>query len=56
MAAQKPRTGNGPLEAVEENRKIVVRIPADGGGRLVVELSKDEAAELGHHLLDVAEA
>lgn len=54
MAAQKPRTGNGPLEAVEENRKIVVRIPADGGGRLVVEMTKEEAGELGRHLLDAA--
>ena len=37
MAAMKPRTGSGPMEAVEESRKIVMRIPSDGGGRLVVE-------------------
>ena len=30
MAAMKPRTGNGPMEAVEESRKIVMRIPSDG--------------------------
>ncbi|MBN9644856.1 DUF3117 domain-containing protein [Corynebacterium mendelii] len=47
MAAMKPRTGNGPMEAAEEGRKIVMRIPTDGGGRLVVELTKEEAAELG---------
>lgn len=54
MAAMKPRTTGGPLEAVEETRKIVVRIPADGGGRIVVELSKEEAAELGALLVEVA--
>lgn len=55
MAAMKPRTGNGPMEAVEESRKIVMRIPSDGGGRLVVEMSKEEAAELGQLLLDASE-
>ena len=50
MAAMKPRTGNGPMEAVEESRKIVMRIPSDGGGRLVVEMSKEEAGELGQLL------
>lgn len=54
MAAMKPRTGSGPMEAVEENRKIVTRIPADGGGRLVVEMSKEEAGELGQLLVDAA--
>ena len=47
MAAMKPRTTGGEMEAVEESRKIVMRIPSDGGGRIVIELSKDEAAELG---------
>jgi len=50
----KPRTGNGPMEAVEESRKIVMRIPSDGGGRLVVEMSKEEAGELGQLLIDAA--
>ncbi|MEH0147987.1 DUF3117 domain-containing protein [Corynebacterium sp. Q4381] len=54
MAAMKPRTGNGPMEAVEESRKIVMRIPSDGGGRLVVEMSKEEAGELGQLLLDAS--
>lgn len=54
MAAMKPRTGNGPMEVVEESRKIVMRIPSDGGGRLVVELNNEEAAELGTLLLGVA--
>ena len=49
VAAMKPRTGSGPMEAVEESRKIVMRIPSDGGGRLVIELNKEEAAELGHY-------
>ena len=47
MAAMKPRTGDGPMEAAKEGRGIVVRIPIEGGGRLVVELTPDEAAALG---------
>ena len=35
MAAMKPRTGDGPLE---------------GGGRLVVEMTPDEATALGEAL------
>ncbi|EFK54263.1 hypothetical protein HMPREF0291_11920 [Corynebacterium genitalium ATCC 33030] len=42
------------MEVVEESRKIVMRIPSDGGGRLVVELNNEEAAELGNLLLGVA--
>ena len=47
MAAMKPRTGDGPLEVSAEGRGIVVRIPTEGGGRLVIEMSAQEAAELG---------
>ncbi|AZQ76891.1 MAG: DUF3117 domain-containing protein [Flaviflexus sp.] len=47
MAAQKPRSGDGPIEVAKEGRGIVMRIPVDGGGRLVIELNADEAAELG---------
>ncbi|AMO90802.1 DUF3117 domain-containing protein [Corynebacterium striatum] len=54
MAAMKPRTTGGPMEAVEESRKIVMRIPSDGGGRIVVELTKEEAAELGSLLTEVS--
>ena len=36
MAAMKPRTGDGPLEVTKEGRGIVLRIPLEGGGRLVV--------------------
>src|SRR5699024_6738424 len=46
MAAMKPRTGDGPMEVVREQRKIVMRIPTDGGGRRVVELNDEEAQEL----------
>lgn len=42
MAAQKPRTGDGPLEIVREGRSIVMRIPVEGGGRLVLDISEDE--------------
>ena len=46
MAAMKPRTGEGPMEVSVEGRVLVMRIPAEGGGRLVVELNAAEAAEL----------
>ena len=34
------------MEVVREQRKLVMRIPTDGGGRLVVELNDEEAQEL----------
>src|SRR5690349_10114593 len=43
MAAMKPRTGDGPLEVTKEGRGIVMRVPLEGGGRLVVEMTPDEA-------------
>ena len=46
MAAMKPRTGDGPLEVVEEGRSIIMRVPLEGGGRLVVEIAAAEAVEL----------
>ena len=46
----KPRTGDGPLEVTKEGRGIVMRVPLEGGGRLVVELSADEANQLGDAL------
>jgi uncharacterized protein DUF3117 len=54
MAAMKPRTGDGPLEVTKEGRGIVMRVPLEGGGRLVVELSADEANSLGDALKNVA--
>jgi hypothetical protein len=53
MAAMKPRTGDGPLEVTKEGRGIVMRVPLEGGGRLVVELTPDEAARLGDALKSV---
>ena len=50
MAAMKPRTGDGPLEVTKEGRGIVMRVPLEGGGRLVVEMTPDEANELGDAL------
>lgn len=46
MAAMKPRTGDGPLEVTKEGRGIVLRMPLEGGGRLVVEMTPDEAGSL----------
>lgn len=53
MAAMKPRTGDGPLEATKEGRGIVMCIPSEGGGRLVIELTLDEAEELARALSKV---
>jgi hypothetical protein len=54
MAAMKPRTGDGPLEVTKEGRGIVMRVPLEGGGRLVVELNAEEAGDLGKQLTTVA--
>jgi len=53
MAAMKPRTGDGPLEVTKEGRGYVMRVPLEGGGRLVVELNAEEAKNLGDSLLAV---
>src|SRR3954471_14458982 len=54
MAAMKPRTGDGPLEVTKEGRGIVMRVPLEGGGRLVVEMTPDEANALGDALKAIA--
>ncbi len=47
MAAMKPRTGDGPMEAEREPRGLIVlRVPLEGGGRLVVSINDDEAKQL----------
>ncbi len=53
MAAMKPRTGDGPLEVTKEGRGLVMRVPLEGGGRLVVELNQEEANALGDALAAV---
>lgn len=50
MAAMKPRTGDGPMEVVKEGRGYVMRLPLEGGGRLVVEMNADEVRQLGDAL------
>ena len=47
MAAMKPRTGDGPMEVTKEARSYIMRIPLEGGGRLVVELNLEEATKIG---------
>jgi hypothetical protein len=42
----KPRTGDGPIEVTKEGRGILLRLPVDGGGRLVVEMNVAEATGL----------
>lgn len=53
MAAMKPRTGDGPLEVTKEGRGIVMRVPLEGGGRLVVEMNAAEATALAEALQSV---
>lgn len=50
MAAMKPRTGDGPMEVTKEGRGIVMRVPLEGGGRLVVEMTPEEADTLSQEL------
>ena len=54
MAAMKPRTGDGPLEVTKEGRGIVMRVPLEGGGRLVVEMTAEEAGDLKEALAGVS--
>ncbi len=51
MAAMKPRTGDGPLEAERVLHGTTLRIPLEGGGRLVLELKDDEVRNL-HEVLE----
>jgi len=47
MAAMKPRTGDGKMEAEREPRGLIVlKIPAEGGGRLQISVNDEEFAEL----------
>ncbi|MEY4424076.1 MAG: hypothetical protein RLZZ258_1179 [Actinomycetota bacterium] len=51
MAAMKPRTGDGPMEAEREPRGLIIlRVPLEGGGRLVVSVNDEEAKNL-HEVL-----
>ena len=52
-AVPKPKTGDGPLEVTKEGQGIVMRVPLEGGGRLVVELTPDEAGAIGDALTKV---
>jgi hypothetical protein len=54
MAAMKPRTGDGPMEAERELRGLIIlRVPLEGGGRLVVSVNDEEAKELHDRLAEV---
>ncbi|MHA7305871.1 DUF3117 domain-containing protein [Arthrobacter sp. TMN-49] len=55
MAAMKPRTGDGPMEVTKEGRSLILRLPLEGGGRLVVEMNADEALSLKECLVGVTE-
>ena len=34
------------MEVAKEGRSLIMRIPLEGGGRLVLEITKDEAQDL----------
>ena len=53
MGARKPRSGDGASEVVKEGRSIIMRVPLEGGGRLVVEITSDEVKELQEALASV---
>lgn len=55
MAAMKPRTGDGPMEVTKEGRSLIMRVPIDGGGRLVLEINAEEAQELKECLAGVTQ-
>ncbi len=55
MAAMKPRTGDGPMEVTKEGRSLIMRVPLEGGGRLVVEIKAAEEANLNECLVGVTE-
>ncbi|MFE6844526.1 DUF3117 domain-containing protein [Streptomyces sp. NPDC057686] len=52
----RPRTGDGPLEVIKEGQGIVMRVPLESGGRLVVELTPDEADVLADELKNATES
>lgn len=41
------------MEVTKEGRGIIMRVPLEGGGRLVVELTPAEAGELANALNEV---
>lgn len=41
------------MEVTKEGRGIIMRVPLEGGGRLVVELTPAEANELAERLNEV---
>jgi hypothetical protein len=43
------------MEVTKEGRGIVMRVPLEGGGRLVVELNRTEAAALAGALKGVVD-
>ena len=55
MAVIRPRTGDGPLEVVLDGHEIVVRIPLESGGRLVVQMSSDEARNVASSISRVVQ-
>ncbi|MGW5345074.1 DUF3117 domain-containing protein [Streptomyces sp. NPDC004050] len=49
----RPRTGDGPLEVAKEGPDVMMRIPLEGGGRLVMALTPAGAGALADVLKNV---
>jgi hypothetical protein len=43
------------MEVTKEGRSLILRVPIDGGGRLVLELNTEEASNLRDCLLGVTD-
>ncbi len=43
------------MEVTKEGRSLILRLPLEGGGRLVVEMNADEAVSLKECLAGVTE-
>lgn len=43
------------MEVTKEGRSLIMRVPIDGGGRLVLELNNEEATSLKECLVGVTE-
>ena len=46
MAAMKPRTSDGPLEVERTLHGYTLRLPLEGGGRMVLEMKREELEHL----------
>lgn len=53
-AALKPRTGDGPIEAVNLGGRVKALLPLEGGGRLAFEMPPNDARLLAEKLISIS--